>query len=178
MQPLRYPEKGALAKGALRKFVANCAPNLRKIAGISFRTSEEGCAKLSQICREFESFCLFPRFLRARKVRRILGVLRFFLGICKKTKEKKDKELVPSSPSAYWKHLQGTFPKVRNTIRIFPPNKRTRFGNPPAYLLSISSSFGKRPWSYHPGTNLYMHLCFPGGTIFGNAHSYSYSYSF
>ena len=41
-------------KGALRKFVANCAPNLRKIAVISFRASEKGCAKLSQICREFE----------------------------------------------------------------------------------------------------------------------------
>ena len=42
---IRNPEKGAFAKGALRKFVANCAPNLRKIAGISFRASEEGCAK-------------------------------------------------------------------------------------------------------------------------------------
>ena len=30
---LRNPEKGAFAKGALRKLVANCAPNLRKIAG-------------------------------------------------------------------------------------------------------------------------------------------------
>ena len=53
-QTIRNPEKGAFAKGAfarggLRKFVANCAPNLRKIAGISFRTSYEGCAKLSQI---------------------------------------------------------------------------------------------------------------------------------
>ena len=46
---IRNPEKGAL-----RKFVANCAPNVRKIAGISFRASEEGCAHLSQICREFE----------------------------------------------------------------------------------------------------------------------------
>ena len=44
----RNPEKGAFARGALRKFVANCAPNLRKIAGNSFRTSHEGCAKLSQ----------------------------------------------------------------------------------------------------------------------------------
>ena len=41
--------------GALHKFVANCAPNLRKIAGTSIRASHEGCAKLSQICREFES---------------------------------------------------------------------------------------------------------------------------
>ena len=41
------PEKGAFARGALRKFVANCAPNVRTIAGISFRTSEEGCTKLS-----------------------------------------------------------------------------------------------------------------------------------
>ena len=31
----RNPEKGAFARGALRKFVANCAPNLRKSAGIS-----------------------------------------------------------------------------------------------------------------------------------------------
>ena len=46
----RNPDKGALCK-----FVANCAPNLHKIAGMSFRTSEEGCAKLSQIYREFES---------------------------------------------------------------------------------------------------------------------------
>ena len=36
---LRNPEKGAFARGALRKVVANCAPNLRKIAGSSFRTS-------------------------------------------------------------------------------------------------------------------------------------------
>ena len=45
--------------------VANCAPNLRKIAGLSFRTSEEGCTKLSQICREFQSqfraiLCKYP----------------------------------------------------------------------------------------------------------------------
>ena len=33
----------------MRKFVANCAPNLHKIAGISFRTSHEGCIKLSHI---------------------------------------------------------------------------------------------------------------------------------
>ena len=42
----RNPEKGAFARGALHKFVANCAPNLRKIAGISLRTSGEGCAKI------------------------------------------------------------------------------------------------------------------------------------
>ena len=47
----RSPEKGAFARGALRKFVANCAPNLRKIAGNSFRASEEGCAKSSHICQ-------------------------------------------------------------------------------------------------------------------------------
>ena len=58
---IRNPEKGAFARGALRKFVANCAANLRKIAGISFRTSEEGCAKLSRICREFRtSWCKYP----------------------------------------------------------------------------------------------------------------------
>ena len=62
---LRNPEKGAFARGESRKFVANCTPNLRKITGISFRTSEEGCAKLSQICREFESqfrtiLCKYP----------------------------------------------------------------------------------------------------------------------
>ena len=44
---IRNPKKGAFARGALRKFVANCAPNLRKIAGTSFCTSEEGCAELS-----------------------------------------------------------------------------------------------------------------------------------
>ena len=52
---LRNPEKGAFGKGALRKFVANCAPNLRKFASALFRASDDGCAKLSQICREFES---------------------------------------------------------------------------------------------------------------------------
>ena len=51
----RNPEKGMFAKGALRKFVANSAPNLRQIACIAFRTSEEGCTKLSQNCRRFES---------------------------------------------------------------------------------------------------------------------------
>ena len=61
----RNLEKGAFAKWALRKFVANCAPNLRKIAGSSLRTSGEGCAKLSQICRELESqfrtiLCKYP----------------------------------------------------------------------------------------------------------------------
>ena len=36
------PEKGAFARGGpSRKFVANCAPNLRKIGGISFHTSED-----------------------------------------------------------------------------------------------------------------------------------------
>ena len=39
--------------------------NLRKIAGIPFRTSHKGCAKLSQICRKFESkfqiiLCNYP----------------------------------------------------------------------------------------------------------------------
>ena len=62
---IRNPEKGAFARGALRKFVANCAPNLRKSAGISFRTSEQGCAKMSQTCREFENqfrtiLCKYP----------------------------------------------------------------------------------------------------------------------
>ena len=42
---LRNPPKGAFARGALRRFVANCAPNLRKIAGIWFSASEEGRAK-------------------------------------------------------------------------------------------------------------------------------------
>ena len=42
----RSPEKGVFERGALRKFVANCAPNLCKIAGTSFRTSEEECAKI------------------------------------------------------------------------------------------------------------------------------------
>ena len=46
---LRNPEKGRSQRRALREFVANCAPNLRKIAGISFCASEEGCAKLSRI---------------------------------------------------------------------------------------------------------------------------------
>ena len=32
--------------------------------------------------------------------------------------------------------------------------------------------------TYHPGTNLYMHLCFSGGIIFLNARSYSYSFNF
>ena len=59
------PRRGAFAKGALRKVVANCAPNLRKIAGVSFRTSHEGCAKLSRTCRKFESkfrtiLCKYP----------------------------------------------------------------------------------------------------------------------
>ena len=45
---IRNPEKGAFAKGALRKFLANCARNSRKIVGPSFRGAlEEGCAKLS-----------------------------------------------------------------------------------------------------------------------------------
>ena len=41
--------------GALCRFAVNCAPNLRKLADISFRASEEGCAELWQICREIES---------------------------------------------------------------------------------------------------------------------------
>ena len=45
-------EKGSFARGGIcRKFVANCAPSLRKIASISSPTSEEGCAKLSQVCQ-------------------------------------------------------------------------------------------------------------------------------
>ena len=45
----------------MRKFVANCAPNLCKIAGFSFRATHEGCAKLSQICGNSES--QFPTIL-------------------------------------------------------------------------------------------------------------------
>ena len=41
--------------GALCRFVVNCAPNLRKLGGISFRASEEGCAELWHTCREIES---------------------------------------------------------------------------------------------------------------------------
>ena len=47
------PRRGRSRRGRCAK-LSQIAPNLRKIAGISFRTSEEGCAKLSQICREFE----------------------------------------------------------------------------------------------------------------------------
>ena len=80
---LRNPEKGAFVRGALRKLVADCAPNLRKSAGISFRTSEEGCAKLSQIYREFESrfrtiLCKYP-FSNAR----FLKFLRYIHFSCK-----------------------------------------------------------------------------------------------
>ena len=55
---LQKPREGVRQGGQfLCKVVANCTPDSRKIAGISFRTmsSDEGCAKLSQICREFES---------------------------------------------------------------------------------------------------------------------------
>ena len=63
----RHSEKGAFAKGALRKSVANCAPNLRKIASSSFHTSEKGCAKLTvaTLSCKFESqfrtiLCKYP----------------------------------------------------------------------------------------------------------------------
>ena len=47
---LRNPEKrGGSRRGALREYVANCAPNLRKVAGVLLHTREEGCANLSQI---------------------------------------------------------------------------------------------------------------------------------
>ena len=61
---LRNFEKGAFAMGGgLRKFVASCAPNLREIASISFRTSDEGCAKLSQIRKSIsENFMRIPLF--------------------------------------------------------------------------------------------------------------------
>ena len=39
--PIRNFEKGVFPKGALRKFVANCPPNLHKIAGISFSASHD-----------------------------------------------------------------------------------------------------------------------------------------
>ena len=52
LQKGRNPEKGgAFAKGG----VTQICRKLHKIAGSSFCTSEEGCAKLSQTCREFES---------------------------------------------------------------------------------------------------------------------------
>ena len=51
MPTFRHSEKGAFARGAFRKFVADCTPNLHKSACVSFRTSEEGCANLSQTCR-------------------------------------------------------------------------------------------------------------------------------
>ena len=64
------PRRGrsqAFTRGALRKFVANCVPNLRKNAGVSiFCTSHEGCAKLSQIRQSVSNNCMqintpFPR---------------------------------------------------------------------------------------------------------------------
>ena len=50
---IRTPRRGR-SQGGLRKVVANCMPNLHKIAGISFSASQEGCAKLSQIWHIFE----------------------------------------------------------------------------------------------------------------------------
>ena len=52
---MKNQPKSREAGGALRKFVASCAPKLGKIAEISFRASHEGCAKLSRVCRKFES---------------------------------------------------------------------------------------------------------------------------
>ena len=46
-------ERGGQFRSA--KFVADCASNLRQTAGSSCRTSEEGCVRFSQICREFET---------------------------------------------------------------------------------------------------------------------------
>ena len=47
----RIRRRGCSRRGTSREFVADCRSNLRNIAGISFRASHEGCAKLSQICR-------------------------------------------------------------------------------------------------------------------------------
>ena len=47
----RNSEKGAIARGALCKFVANCAPKMRKIGGISFcATARKGAPS----CRTFK----------------------------------------------------------------------------------------------------------------------------
>ena len=56
---LRNPEKG-FARGALRKFVANGAPNLREIASTSFHTSEEHCSKFESLFRTI--LCKCPLF--------------------------------------------------------------------------------------------------------------------
>ena len=42
---VRNPEKGAFARGALRKFVANCAPNLPKIGFVHQRKGAQNCRK-------------------------------------------------------------------------------------------------------------------------------------
>ena len=63
-----YPQKSQ--EGGVREVgvTQNCRKLHAKsaqIAGIAFRTSEEGCAKLSQLCREFDSqfrtiLCKYP----------------------------------------------------------------------------------------------------------------------
>ena len=64
-QKIRNPEKGGVREGGVAQICRSCAPNLREIADILFRASEEGCAKLSQICRKFEGkfrtiLCKYP----------------------------------------------------------------------------------------------------------------------
>ena len=56
MQHIRKSREGGIREGGVSQICRKLrAPNLHKNVGISFRTSEKGCAKLSQICREFES---------------------------------------------------------------------------------------------------------------------------
>ena len=65
----------------------------------------------------FECFRhIFQCFLRVRKVRRILGVFEVFLGIFKKTKEKKDTVRV--------KIITGSLVALEN---LFPRNDRYRY---------------------------------------------------
>ena len=56
MPLLIYPDMSTevLESHALRKFVVNRAPNLRKIVGSFFRDSEEGCKELLRFCRKLD----------------------------------------------------------------------------------------------------------------------------
>ena len=55
-QPLSEIPRRGVREGALRKFVANCAPNLRKIAGISFRESGRVRKIVANLSRNFGQF--------------------------------------------------------------------------------------------------------------------------
>ena len=58
----KFEKGGGVRDWGVVQICRKARADLSKIMCISFRTSEEGCAKLSQICRKLENLIVFVQF--------------------------------------------------------------------------------------------------------------------